>query len=290
MRWKWHSLALFVVALSSPSLGQVSLNTGYNHTNFTVYPAPTGTLSTPADRDNFWIKIASYEPPAGTVAVAPAWVLNPSPAPWVAPFPNSRWIGPLNSVFSAGAGGTGGTNPVRPAYSIFRKCFCLATLQANQSPTLSFQIRADDYVHVWLNSHLNTLVGPVMGNSSGGLLPSGSTSNPAMFRAGRNCLYVLVEDYFGGHMGFNLTGSVTGPGVLPWAAAGVESIFQPCGCPTPGPATGGASSALSERIDDREMIAAIHAIARSRRGSAQRYAPSIPAPQAGFSGRASGGN
>lgn len=106
--------------------------------------------------------------------VSPAWVLNRSlggpPTPWAPPlsvtagsppttFP-SQWIGPRPVVASSP-----GSSATFPAYSLFRKCFCL--MPGFSNPRVSFSIRGDDTVQVWLNNVTNTLVGPATGNWNG---------------------------------------------------------------------------------------------------------------------------
>lgn len=242
MRHLKFVMAAFFLALTSPALAQTTLplNTGYNHGTFSPYATPSGAVS--SIQDNYWIKIASYEPPAASTTVAPAWVLNPSFAPWAPPisFPNSRWIGPRNTPASPT-----GVSAINPGYSIFRKCFCL--MAGYKNPALSFQMRGDDNINVWLNATTTTLLAPIIGNWGGGPVRSGGTNDVSRFRVGRNCIYVLVED-FGGHIGFNLAGSVSATGLMPTAGAGTGVSFEPCACsqgghgPGPGPVSASAAA------------------------------------------------
>jgi hypothetical protein len=270
MRYFFLAAASVAISISSAAMGQsLPLNTGYNYSNFSLAPQPPGGTSTV--QDNYWIKIASYEPPATTMTVAPAWVLPAAPPPpWAAPLAvtvgsspiGSRWIGPRPVAASPP-----GSNQQNPAYSIFRKCFCL--MPGYQGAQLSFQVRADDSVQVWLNSVTNTLVGPVSG-SFNGIPRNGGTSNPAHFQTWRNCLYVLVEDNLGGQMGFDLAGVVSAIGLMPVAGAGTNASFAPCQCgggPVPAGATAAASRRASDPDDDSAVVQAIVRIAEARRTS-----------------------
>jgi hypothetical protein len=272
-------LAAALLGSSGTALAQLPLNTGYNHGSFAPYAVPATPPSTIAD--NYWIKIASYEPPSGSTTVSPAFVLNHNWAPWAPPMTTtltsppaaSAWIGPRPVATSSP-----GTSSSNPAYSLFRKCFCL--MRGFTNPRLSFQIRADDNVQVWLNSVTQTLVGPILGNQNASVGParSGSTQDPKMFREGRNCLYVLLEDNFPppGHMGFNLAGAVSANGLMPVAGAGVDVSFAPCQCPSGGPAVGTATavtdirnaerrSRIANAEDDSDVVQAILRIAEARR-------------------------
>jgi len=163
---------------------------GDNYQTFGPYPAPPPA---PTINDNYWINIATY-PPVATPA--PAWVTTPHSL-WAPPQAGSLWIGPRNQNTSDPA-----VTAANPGYSIFRKCFCLAP--DFREPRLSFNVRADDFLQVWLNTVTNVLVAPQAGNmSSTAPLISVQSNNPAQFRAGRNCLYVLVEDQLAA-TGFNL--------------------------------------------------------------------------------------
>lgn len=235
--------ALF--SMSRPAVAD-PLDTGFNHGNANYYLV--------GQQDNYWIKIASYEPPTSSVPVAAAFVLNPAIATW-GPVPTARWIGPRNTPFSSG-----GTNVGNPAYSIFRKCFCLLANYTN--PQLSIRVRGDDNIHVWLNTVTNTLIAPVMGNYFTNQGPPLAypqpplNSNPGFFRRGRNCLYVLVEDYLG-HIGFSLSGTVNAAGLMPGMAFGPEGSFGPCGCPGEtgqGGATPTGSPAGSPVSDDDAAV------------------------------------
>lgn len=262
MRHLKFVMAAFFLTVTSPAVASTTLplNTGYNYGTFSVYAGPSGSVSNV--QDNYWIKIASYEPPLTSTTVAPAWVLNIPPAPWAPALPNSRWIGPRNVVSSAP-----GVSGINPGYSIFRKCFCL--MAGYKNPDLRFQMRGDDNIQVWLNSTTNTLVGPVIGNWGGGPVRSGATQDPAKFRTGRNCIYVLVED-FGGHVGFNLAGAMSAVGLMPTAGAGTGVSFEPCACKQAAGPVGSAARMTPGVQDDsdeavvRELVKFAEARRRAR--------------------------
>jgi len=233
------------------------LDTGYNYSNFSYYPVPSVQPSPVTD--NYWIKIASFEPPSTSPPPAPASVLNPA---WVGawqPLGGARWLGPRPTVL----GGTGGTNPSAPAYYIYRKCFCL--MARYQKPALSFQLRADNESNAWLNTTTNVLVPPSPSSFSGQPLTSHPT-NPGMFHAGLNCVYVLVQNT-GGPTGFSLSGTVSATGLMPIAGAGVSPSFAPCQCSGPAaPATASARAASGN--EQAATLRAIVAFAEARRREA----------------------
>ena len=240
---KLHSLlALTLLGASSAALSQTTLplNTGFNHSNFTVYPAPgTSTVL-----DNYWIKVASSNAPT----LAPAFVINKHVA-WQNPLSGggfgSQWIGATTP--------NGQSQPGPQPYAIYRKCFCL--MPGYQKAQLSFQIRGDDAIAVWLNSVTNTLVPGQSGNHGGPAISGPAPGLSPKFRTGVNCLYVLVEDTFSVVSGFNLAGTVTAYGLMPMAAAGTGTSFAPCQCPS-GP---------QAAVEDRATIKAIVKFAEERR-------------------------
>ncbi|HEX8626006.1 MAG TPA: hypothetical protein VF782_13150 [Allosphingosinicella sp.] len=240
MRKSTCLVALILLGASGDAFGQtmVPLNTGYNHSNFTVYPAPGSATVL----DNYWVKVAANYPPINV----PAFVINTHPA-WQAPlsgggFP-SQWIGSTTP--------DGKSPPIaqRP-YAIYRKCFCL--MPGYQKAELSFQMRGDDFIQVWLNTVTSTIVTAQNGSFSGP--PISGTAQPSQFRRGVNCLYVLVEDPGGIVSGFNLAGTVSAFGLMPMAAAGRGISFAPCQC------EGDRRTAL----EDRATIQAIVKIAEDR--------------------------
>jgi hypothetical protein len=151
-----------------------------------------------------------------------------------------------------------------PSYIIFRKSFCL--LKGFSQAKMSFQVHADDTVQLFLNSQLNQVLPPSGGNWNGPPL-SGGTTNQAYFHGGENRLYALVEDT-GGHLGFDLVGSVSANGLLPIAGAGTDGSFEPCSCRS-GPAgvANGAKAALDE---EQLVINEIVKIAEARRARKQK--------------------
>ncbi len=258
-------LALALLGASSSALSQTTLplNTGFNHSNFTVYPAPgTG----PAVQDNYWIKVAA----SNTPPVAPAFVINK----------HTAWLGPLQLPASAGGFGSqwissttpNGASPPGPLpYAIYRKCFCL--LPGFKNAQLNFQIRGDDAIQVWLNGVTSTILQAQGGSFAGP--PINGAAQASQFRAGRNCLYVLVEDTGGVVTGFNLAGTVSAFGLMPMAAAGTGMSFEPCQCPS-GPTVGTAIdvSVVGHELgrlrrtaaeDDSAVVQAIVRIAEERR-------------------------
>jgi hypothetical protein len=261
-------LALALAGASSSALSQttVPLNTGFNHSNFTVYPTP-GTNG-PAVLDNYWIKVAA----SNTPPVAPAFVINKHNA-WQAPLQLPASAGGFGSQWISSTTPNGASPPGPLPYAIYRKCFCL--MPGYQKAQMSFQIRGDDAIQVWLNSVTNTLVAG-QGGSFGGP-PINGAAQASQFHAGRNCVYVLVEDTGGVVTGFNLAGTVTAFGLMPMAAAGVDGSFAPCNCTGTAAGTGTSvetgfpvDPARARRTaeadgDDRAVIAAIVKIAEERR-------------------------
>ena len=245
------------MAFSGAAMAQTTmpLNTGYNHATYSPYATPAAVSTI---QDNYWIKIASYEPPASSTSVDPAWVI--AKGGWTTPLPNSHWIGPRN-VNTAPTG----SSPSNPAYSIFRKCFCL--MKNFKDARLNFQMRGDDNVQVWFNSVTNTLVAPQSGQWNG---PTINAQTQSGFKTGKNCIYVLVEDTQNGQMGFNLAGSVSAQGLMPQPAAGVGQSFEPCKCESNGPVPGMAQKTVDE---DKAVLAEIVKIAESRRKASMSAAP-----------------
>lgn len=223
MRKSYRLLALALMGASGPAIaGTERLDTGYDHS--------VGAYYGPNSADNYWIKIASYEPPAGSVPVAPADVLfwaSPVAGPTTAPdFSGTgvKFLAPNPTGTSSP--GTSGSNK---GYSLYRKCFCLLD---TQDASLSFRLRGDDRVMAWLNTIFNILAGPGSVWSASDPSLQSRPTNVDMFQQGRNCIYVLVEDYWG-TTGFSLHGEVTAPGLMPMMAQGPDASFAPCHCPGP---------------------------------------------------------
>ena len=237
--------ALLLLSNSAIAQTTVPLNTGYNHPVFNPY--------SPTTQDQYWINIASY--PTTTPAIGPAWAIPPSSG-WAPALPGTTWISARNSFTSAA-----GTSPENPSYTIFRKCFCL--LPGYKEPKLSFQVRADDTIQIWLNSQMNQVLAPSWGNLNGTPLSAATTKG---FRVGKNCVYVLLEDIYYGAMGFDLEGTISALGLLPMPAAGAGQSFEPCACRSGGP-VGVADSASAARVQDsdEQVIREIVRLAETRR-------------------------
>jgi hypothetical protein len=238
-------LALANIGVALP----MQLNTGYNNGSSTPYPAPTTFIST--TKDDYWIQIASVP----NLPPGQAFVLQYPSAPWKPPLALTNWIGPRNTVTSAALQPGG-----QPNYALFRKCFCL--LHDFKNPKLTFSVRADDDVEIWVNSVTNVALPPQAGNAGGTALQS-SPSSPSWFRDGLNCMYVLVQDT-GGWTGFDLAGTMQADGLYPGAATGVEAQF-PC-CPAAVPSRAGNLQTRGATIfNDDAMVAQIRKIADARR-------------------------
>jgi hypothetical protein len=242
-RSKFIALVIAALMLTATAVfaGSMPLNTGYDYSNYNAYPVALGI------QDNYWINIASY--PLTTSAVAPAFVVPATN--WALAYANSTWINNRNVSTSVT-----GVDPSNPGYTLYRKCFCLNSGYSN--PVISFTARADDNLQIWLNSLVNTLLPPQFGQFNAGGV-SFSTSNPGLFHAGKNCIYALVEDTYGGQTGFNLVGTVSANGLAPLPAVGVDQTFS-CGCnvnPTVNPE--------ENAIPDEAVVAALIQYAEERR-------------------------
>lgn len=274
--WEKRAAKLLLVALlctipvAAKATTTTPLNTGFNHGIF----APYAPFSGPGNvADNYWINIASY--PTTNPPIGSSWVLPQGG--WAAPFPNTHWI----SAWKTSAGPSGLT-PQYPAYTIFRKCFCLSPNFKNA--TLSFRMRADDHFQVWFNSILNVAIPPTPSNHwPGAQIASSLPSAPQWFKAGRNCIFVLLEET-GGHMGFDLLGSIQADGLSEQPAFGSSQTF---GCPCGDSIQGiqGMAEADQRIISDIAHIAEERLASRSGR----RLATSVAAtPDAQWLSRHSG--
>jgi hypothetical protein len=236
------------------------IDTGYNYLTYGAYPAPplSGNSSI---QDNYWINVASYQPPSMSATVAPAFVIKDN-SPWSPPYtPNSRWISAL-PTWNSSPGSSGNDH----AWTLFRKCFCLAP--NFNSATLSFRARHDESLQIMLNSMTNVLYGPAPANFNWTVpVVNVPPAKLQALHAGKNCLYVLLEDT-GGAMGWDLTGDFNANGLYPYAAAGAQQSF-PCDCGAhPGPVPYGTSATAarsSMQADDSDVIAGIVKLAESRR-------------------------
>lgn len=248
-------LTMFSLFCATSALAQttVPLHTGYNHAAYSPYTAagPTSTV-----KDDYWINIATY-PPVSPPAPASSWVLQTpggwfAPLPGAAPFPGTWWIGARNTSSSDPAVKLDNTG-----YSIYRKCFCLE--RAFRNPSLQLQVRADDNVQVWFNTVTNVVLTPTSGKWNLSPPLASVPTNPAWFRAGKNCLYVLVEDTAQVRTGFNLAGTIQAVGLMNQPAVGVGQKF-PCACDTPGHAT-----AIAAQSQDTAELRAIVQFAEANR-------------------------
>lgn len=240
------NLLLAIVAtlgFSNLALAQtvVRLNTGFNHSPIVQAKYPIGVA------DDYWINIATY--PTTTPAVGPSFNITP-PTGWFSPMANSNWISARNT-YSSGAG----TNSEDPGYSIFRKCYCLQ--QGFKQAQLNFQVRADDKITVWLNTITNQVLAPSNGNFNSATPLSASTATG--FRAGKNCIYVLLEDYFGVAMGFDLVGNISAYGLLQTPAKGTSQSFAPCSC------AAGATGMAVNADEEQKMVTDIVKMIEARR-------------------------
>ena len=230
------------------------LNTGYNYWSSAVYtPIPPPFPSPSITKDNYWINIASY--PTTAPAIGSSFRIDPV-GPWLPALGLSSWISARNTHASV-------LGPDQRAYTIFRKCFCLQPGWSQAQ--ISFRVRADNTIQIWLNSQLNTLLPPSWGNYNGPPL-TGGTNNQSFFHTGPNCVYAIVED-FGGSMGFDLEGSVTANGLLPAIAQGIDVSFSPCSCPT-GP--GGNQTSATVMAEERRVVEEFVKLAEARRTGKQK--------------------
>jgi hypothetical protein len=206
--------------MASPDMQTITLNTGYNHDNQTIFP--TGAL------DVFWT--VTQDPVTGTNEPRSANVINKHPN-CQQPQPNSQWISYT----------TNGSTGIKQGPYVYQKCFCLTKAlwdnqAAIQQSSFDVSVRADDAFYLGLNQM------PTPGNnllSSGG--GAGGFSGPPavlkitgdklknLLRPGRNCLIVRVDDVGGVITGFNLAGSLTTTGIDGIAKGPrVETQFNSC--------------------------------------------------------------
>jgi hypothetical protein len=245
----WTIFALLIFGCVVMGQQTVQLSTGFDNALITqtVYPNP-GSPS--GQHDNYWINIAtSPNAPAG-----PAWVLHYTQPGWVNPMANSTWISAWNRAASQP-----GVTPINRGYAVFKKCFCL--LDGYKKLSLSFQVRADNNINAYVNSTLNQILTPAIGNWGSGSPLQSLPINQSWFHVGKNCLYVYVEDD-GGLTGFDLSGTVSALGLLPTPAMGTNGTFAPCECQ--GRPTG------REMDNDSQVVQEILKIVAARRGGAKQ--------------------
>ena len=173
--------------------------TGYNYATSSEYAI--------GNADPNWAVVADPDP--HTSEPRPAWVIDRNPA-WKEPLPGTKWI----SSYPSAADETNGK------YT-FESCFCLR--EGFGRPTLNLSLRADDRADVYLSDGSNGSFGASGGHLLGSTpaTSSYSTSNPTqvtppaanLFKAGRNCIRVVVENTNSVAMGLNLSGSITTRGL-----------------------------------------------------------------------------
>jgi hypothetical protein len=118
----------------------------------------------------------------------------------------------------------------------------------------------DDAIQIYLNTQLDTLLGPTPVHfSSPSSLITGTPAQLHYLHAGKNCIYAYLEDVTG-YMGFDLSGTFDAVG-LGDPAYGVDQTF-PCPCK-------GAAGPTRAMADDQETVAAIVKMAESRRKARQ---------------------
>jgi hypothetical protein len=137
------------------------------------------------DDDN-WISV--NDPNGGTVP-RPSTVVAPHTS-WLT-IPGTQWI----STNYFGINGD----------YYYDYCFCID--ERYRSPTLTLQMRGDDDSEVYLNGNFLGFGAPF----SAAVPATISTSNPAFFHPGENCIRVKVINIGGPPTGFNMKGTVTVP-------------------------------------------------------------------------------
>jgi hypothetical protein len=169
----------------------LSLNTGEE----------TGSPLAPGSSDPFWTVIS--DPFASTVEPRPANVLTDPNSAWKT-IPNTQWIGSQSSS-------TQDTN----GFYDYQFCFCLR--DGFQKPNLQLTFRADDKADVYLNNTLAQIQSgsavPILhgavssfGNPTPDTLPP---VNPALFKFGKNCLIVHVQNTSSVATGLDVAGTIS---------------------------------------------------------------------------------
>jgi hypothetical protein len=181
-----------------PPTNTVILNTGYDHANGMAYQ--TGTA------DAFWKVVADPNP--GTFKARPAIAITPNPA-WAAPELISQWISSYNVA----------DDDLNGPYD-FQTQFCLESNYTNI--VLHICLRADDWAEVFLNGDPNKGVNKILqaGDATHSVFYAHPRTDPfcvtvlGPFQAGPNYLLVRVHNQYNVAMGLNLTGTVTGSGLM----------------------------------------------------------------------------
>jgi uncharacterized repeat protein (TIGR03803 family) len=178
-----------------PPVGAVLLNTGYDQNDGTVY--------TYGAADAFWF--VTGNPTTGTTLSRAATVIAPNPA-WQPAQANSQWISSYPSE----------VDNLNGEYD-FETYFCLEPGATNV--VVSVCLRADDAAGVSLNGH--QFVSAVRSGSCSCFNTSptcGTVSmalDPSWFIVpGQNVLHVAVTNIYAVAMGLNLSGTVTGSGLV----------------------------------------------------------------------------
>ncbi|MFO1487826.1 MAG: LamG-like jellyroll fold domain-containing protein [Verrucomicrobiota bacterium] len=176
-----------------PNVNTVSLNTGLNQAAGSVYA--TGQA------DAFWRVTADPTVPPSTLP-RPATVIQGNSA-WKPPQANSQWISSYPTE----------VNNLNGAY-VFETDFCLAGDASNV--VVNVCLRADDSAGVSLNGHPLALA--PANTTYGAAVPACGTAsmlvNPTWFLTGKNTLTVIVTNSGAVAMGLNLSGTVTGSGLI----------------------------------------------------------------------------
>lgn len=214
---------------------EMPINTGLNHQQgmltqpYTVPVYPTMSNVS----DNYWTVFWHNDanlPPGPFLAKAigqyPAW--QPPQSNVVGGFTyGSRWISAYQNAEN-----------YRPAYYVFRTCFCLQEGFQRANFQLSM-LHDDTIVGVWLGNKVSgsdvyhpvpNSAFPTVNAFSGNPSSVGFADNK--FKAGRNCIYVVLRNNLTNKfMGLNVAGKVAAIGLLPTPGSGINgNVFQPCNC------------------------------------------------------------
>ena len=155
----------------------------------------TGTTSKIGGPDLNWTVVADPDP--NTTESRPPYVITQNPA-WAAPLPGTQWISSYSTA----------SDEMNGKY-VFELCFCLR--EGFSNPILNLSLRADDRAEVFLNGGS---LGSTPNPSFNTLAPYQVPVPPSnVFKVGRNCIRVVVENVYSVAMGLNLSGSITTNGL-----------------------------------------------------------------------------
>ena len=168
----------------------VSLNTGYNH--------PAGTTYDIGVVDAFWRVVS--DPDAGTTKPRTTTVITKNSA-WHDPQADSQWISSYPTA----------EHDQNGVY-VFQTQFCLETNYTNI--VLGFCLYADDWVRVSVNGTNIFQAGDTTHSVFNGPLNCTNLDITSLCHAGENYFEVWVHNEHNVAMGLNLTGSVSGPGLV----------------------------------------------------------------------------